>query len=241
MTTTTLPRPATDPVDDLGVDPTDGYDFYREIHKGIRFALFHTVLQAGRLDVSDTNQVAQLVAAHRRLLELLHLHHHHEDTFVQPLVDACAPALATLVDQQHGDVEEAMAHLERLAERLATATASDRPQAAHRLYLTLTELTSMYLNHQLVEEMVVMPALRAAVPTEELLALDMALRSSIAPPVMATTMAVMLPAMNVDERVDMLGGMSMAPPDVFAIFRGAAEAALTPTEWSQVAGRLGLV
>ena len=62
-----------------------------------------------------------------------------------------------------------------------------------------------------------MPALRAAVPTDELFALDMALRASVPPPVMADVMRFMLPAMNVDERADMVGGMSMAPPEVFAV------------------------
>ena len=57
---------------------------------------------------------------------------------------------------------------------------------------------------------------------------------------MARCMIVMLPAMNVDERVEMLGGMAMAPPEVFAIFRAAAEAALTPAQFAVVAERIGL-
>ncbi len=111
---------------------------------------------------------------------------------------------------------------------------------AHRLYLELTRFTATYLDHQLWEEQRVMPALCAAVDVADLEALHMELKQSIAPDVMARFMMVMLPAMNVDERVDMLGGMSMAPPPVWAIFRGAAEAALTSAQFAVVAERIGL-
>jgi hypothetical protein len=221
-------------------DPTDGYDFYREIHKGIRYALFHTTMAVGRLDVADADEVDRVLHAHRDLHELLHLHHHHEDEFIQPLVVAHAGELAAVVDAQHGDVEDGLAQLVRLGDRLATVPASGRARAAHHLYLDLTRLTSAYLSHQLVEETEVMPALRAAVPADDLLALDLALRASVPPPVMADIVTFMLPAMNIAERVDMVGGMAMAPPEVFAIFRAAARSALSADDWAQLAGRLGL-
>ena len=85
-----------------------------------------------------------------------------------------------------------------------------------------------------------MPALCRAVAGAELDALHTELKQSIAPDVMARFMMVMLPAMNIDERVDMLGGMSMAPPPVWAIFRDAAQAALTPAQYAVVAERIGL-
>ena len=68
----------------------------------------------------------------------------------------------------------------------------------------------------------------------------MELRASVPPPVMADVMAFMLPAMNTEERVDMLGGMSMAPPPVFAVLRRAAKKALSADEWAVVTTRLGL-
>ena len=224
----------------VGADPTNGYDFYREIHKGIRYAMFHTTMSAGRVDVGDPDAVEAILAAATDLFELLHLHHRHEDEFVQPLIDTHAPELAMLVAAQHIDVDDGIAHAARLCHDLATVAQPGRGHAAHRLYLDLTRLTGSYLAHQLVEETEVMPALRAAVPTEELLALDMQLRASVPPPVMADAMAFMLPAMNTEERVDMLGGMSMAPPPVFAVLRRAATKALTADEWAVVAARLGL-
>ena len=231
----------TTPIVDTFVDAaTDGYDFYREIHKGIRYAMHHATIETGRLDVTNTDHVESVLAGITDLFDLLHLHHHHEDVFVQPLIETHAPELAMVVTAQHVDVDDGIAQLARLGQHLASVAQPGRANAAHRLYLDLTRLTSAYLAHQLVEETEVMPRLRAAVPVEELLRLDMELRASVPPPVMADVMAFMLPAMNVEERIDMLTGMSMAPPPVFKVLRRAAKNALPAADWAVVADRLGL-
>ncbi|HEX3087282.1 MAG TPA: hypothetical protein VHQ23_01410 [Ilumatobacteraceae bacterium] len=233
---------ATDPFTDLAFDTaaTDGYDFYREIHKGIRYAMHHATIETGRLDVADNDQIEAVLSGITDLFDLLHLHHHHEDVFVQPLIEAHAPDLAMIIAAQHTDVDDGIDHLGRLCQNLASVGRAGRQHAAHRLYLDLTRLAGAYLTHQLVEETEVMPRLRAFVPTEKLLQLDMELRASVPPPVMADVMAFMLPAMNIEERVDMLTGMSMAPPQVFAVLRRAARNALPAADWNVIADRLGL-
>jgi hypothetical protein len=237
MTTIQLPKPTTDRLDLVDADE---YDFYREIHKGIRYALFTTTIAAGRLDVAADDGVEALLDAHQNVLHLLHTHHEHEDSFIQPLVEAHAPALALEVLDQHRDIEAGMVRLELLADRLATVGAPGRRGAAVNLHLDLSRLTSAYLAHQLVEETRVMPALRAVVPTEELLALDMEIRGSIPPEEMVLAMTHMLPAMTVEERADMLGGMAMAPPPVFAVFRQAAQMILSSDDFDEVARRAGI-
>src|SRR6187397_206142 len=225
------------------VDFADGmlsHDLYREVHKAIRFAMFHTTMNVGSLDVTDLEAVADVAQQCAELIELLELHHHHEDDFVQVLVELHAPDLAVVVETQHLTVEDGMATLRVLVSALIDAAPADRQAAAHRLYLELTRFTAAYLEHQLCEEQRVMPALCGAVSGADLEALHTELKQSIAPPVMARFMMVMLPAMNIDERVDMLGGMSMAPPPVWDIFRGAAQAALTPAQYAVVAQRIGL-
>ena len=75
-----------------------------------------------------------------------------------------------------------------------------------------------------------MQALRDAFSIEELFACEVAIRSTVAPPLMVEFMGVMLPAMTTGERTSMLGGMKAgAPPEIFEIFRAAAAAALPPT------------
>lgn len=235
---TTIELPTTGNGADL-VD-VDACDLYRQIHKGIRLALFHTTLRAGSLDVGDAEAVDGFLQAQDSLLGLLHGHHDKEDTFVQPLVEAHAPTLAEAVAAQHGQVEGALAGLEERGWRLAAAGRPARSGVAHNLYLDLGRLTSIYLAHQLVEETEVMPALRAVMPTDELLAVDLAIRATIPPAEMAEAMTWMLPAMDVEERTEMLGGMASAPPEVFALFTAAAEAALSADDWAQLARRVGL-
>ncbi len=241
MTTNQLirPIPSTADLTDL-IDPTEGYDFYREIHKGIRLSMFELVLDIGRLDVTDAIAVDRALADHQALFDMLDLHHAHEDTWIQPLIVEHAPGLGRLIEAQHDDVHEGMAHLSTLADRLADTAGARRSVAAHRLYLDLSEFTSVYLAHQLVEETAVMPALRAAVPTDELIALDQSIRSSIPPDAMAHLLGFVLRAMNLDERAELGIGMSMAPPEVFAGFRSVAAKSLTADEWTQVTNRLGI-
>jgi hypothetical protein len=230
MTTIQLPNTPTWSADSDLVD-ADSYDFYRQIHKGIRHALFHTTLRAGSLEVADVDAVESF---------LLHGHHHHEDVFVQPLLERHASSLALAIAAQHGDLEDAMTRLEERGRRLGTVGRPGRAGAALNLYLDLSRLASVYLAHQLIEETEVMPALRAAVPTDELVAVDMAIRGSLPPEEMAEVITHMLPAMDIEERAEMLGGLTMAPPEIFSILRAAAQAALSDADWAQVARRIGI-
>lgn len=216
------------------------HDFYREIHKGIRYAMFHTTMQAGSVDVADAEQVEQLVDRCTDLIGILQLHHHHEDDFVQPVLASIAPDLSATIESQHGSVEDGIEQLGLLGRRLATASHLARGNIAHRLYLDLTRFSAVYLDHQLFEETVVMPTLCAAVPVAELEAVHMTLRQSIPLDVLVDTMGVMLPAMNVAERSEMLAGMSLAPAEVFAVIRSAAESILTAEQFAVVADRIGL-
>ena len=84
------------------------------------------------------------------------------------------------------------------------------------LHLDLASFTSAYLTHQDLKEHVVMAELKRRIGVEEVLALHGAIVGSIPPDEMARSLSFMLPAMNVDDRAEMLGGMRMAaPPEAF--------------------------
>ena len=51
----------------------------------------------------------------------------------------------------------------------------------------------------------------------------------------------MLPAMNVEDRVELLGGVQAgAPPEVFAGMMGLAQSVISAADYAQVATRLGV-
>ena len=61
-----------------------------------------------------------------------------------------------------------------------------------------------------------MAELERLIGVDEVLALHGAIVGSIPPDEMARSLAFMLPAMNVDDRTELLGGMRMAaPPEAF--------------------------
>jgi hypothetical protein len=216
------------------------HDFYRLIHKGIRYTMFHTAMQAGSADVGDDEQVSEVLARCTDLVGILKLHHHHEDLFVKPLLESVAPDLSSLVEAQHVVVDEGIEQLTALGRRLAGASALARSNVAHRLYLDLTRFTAVYLDHQLYEETVVMPALCAAVPVDDLETVHTTQLRLMPLDVLLDGARVMLPAINIGERADMLAGLSSAPADVFAAVRRAAASVLTPAQFAQVADRIGM-
>jgi hypothetical protein len=121
------------------------------------------------------------------------------------------------------------------------ALEQDQPALEVVTELGLASFTSAYLEHQDVEERVVMPALETAIGVESMVAIHQAIVGSIPPDQMAQSLAVMLPAMNVDGRATLLGGIQAgAPAPVFEGVWGLARSVLAPADQAAVAVRLGL-
>src|SRR5690606_14453031 len=100
------------------------------------------------------------------VVELLVQHAEHEDGPIQPVLAAELPELAEKIASDHLLLEGQLVDLREMA---ADAASLDHPEprlAVHRLYLALACFTGRYLEHQDVEERVVMPALERAVGAE---------------------------------------------------------------------------
>ena len=109
------------------------------------------------------------------------------------------------------------------------------------LYLELSGFTSRYLRHQLVEEGEVMPALERLLGPEQCGALHAAIVGSIPPDEMARFLALMLPAMNSFDRLEVLTGIRMsAPPEAFDGVVGLARSVLQARDFQLLTTGLGL-
>ena len=85
-----------------------------------------------------------------------------------------------------------------------------------------------------------MPALERAIGVEAVLGIHVAILSSIPPDEMGRSLAFMLPAMNLDDRTELLAGMRMtAPPEAFDGVVGLARSVLDPADFGALAARLG--
>ena len=158
------------------------------------------------------------------------MHAEHEDAAIDPVLEVHRPDLSETIAADHVVLD---ARLAAVAERTRDAAdgVGDARTQLHWAYLDLASFTSAYLSHQDLEERVVMPILEEAVGVEALLGIHQSILASISPEWMSRSLALMLPAMNLDDRVEMLAGMrASAPPEVFAGVLGLAGSVLAPAD-----------
>jgi Hemerythrin HHE cation binding domain len=218
------------------------FDLYRDIHKGIRAELFAVTSAAGSLDPTDRCGRVALADHITSVGRVLASHAEHEDAVIDPVLADHLPVLAEQITRDHHELEARYDWIVELAGDAAGAGAApDQRRLGHLLYLGLSEFTGAYLTHQLVEERDVMPALERAVGVEAVVGMHMAIISSIPPAEMAASLAFMLPAMNADDRAELLGGMrAAAPADAFAGVVSLARSVLDPVEFAATAERVEL-
>jgi hypothetical protein len=215
-------------------------DLYKDVHKGLRRALFTTTELAGRTDGGDHAAVDDLLRTVANLQQLLRWHHHHEDALLQPTLDDQIPDLAGRVRDEHAEIELHMSAVDRLVAELVGAASSERPVTVHAVYLELASFTGRYLAHQDLEERRVMLALSGALTHDGLASLDLAIRTAVPLDEMLLFLRQMVPAMPPAERAAMLVGMQEAmPAHVFAPVLAAAHDSLDPIGRLDLADQLG--
>jgi hypothetical protein len=215
-------------------------DLYRDIHKGIRAEMFRVTQLAGSLDPSDRRARTAFAADVEGLVQVLESHAEHEDNAVQPALQACRPDLAATIAADH-IVLDARYHTLREVSAAAVDATADSRVAMHHAYLELASFTSAYLAHQHTEEQIVMPALEAAIGVDAVRTIHGHIVAALPPQEMATTLAFMLPAMNVDDRAELLAGMrANAPAPVFEGVWGLAGSVLAPADYAVLGSRLDI-
>jgi len=214
---------------------------YRDIHKGIRAELFAVTGAAGTLDPRDRAGRADLARHVQSVADLLVSHAEHEDAVIQPVLEAQLPALAAQIATDHPHIEAQIEEIRDLADAAVDASDAEARDDVFRIYMELASFASAYLAHQDFEERDVMPALERAVGIDEVVALHQAIVGSIPPDEMMRTLPLMLTAMNIDDRAEVLGGMQAgAPPEVFAGVWNLTRSVLTPGDTRAFARRLGI-
>jgi len=241
--------PATDTFSPIGrtapIAPEFGLvavDLYRDIHKGIRAELFAVTSSAGSIDPGVRNDRAAVAGHVHSLAAVLESHAHHEDAVIEPALEQHLPDLAAQISDDHERIEASFARIVDLADSVVDAPDREQRRLTQLLHLDLARFTGTYLAHQDLEEREVMGRLQGAVGEDEVLRMHTAIVGSIPPDEMARSLAFMLPAMNADDRADLLGGMRMgAPEEAFEAVVGLARSVLLPADFGVLAGRLGIV
>jgi hypothetical protein len=216
-------------------------DLYRDIHKGIRSELFAVTTAAGRIDPAQGIARAALANHVSDVADLLVSHAEHEDGAIQPVLEQHLPELADRIEVDHHTLDSQVQDLREMAQEVAALTVTDPGRRMQRLYLALASFTSEYLAHQDVEERVVMPALEQAIGVEAVVGIHQAILAGIPPEEMGRSLALMIPAMNVDDRAELLGGMRAgAPAEVFDGVWSLTRSVLDAADLSSLSARLGI-
>lgn len=215
-------------------------DLYRDIHKGIRALLFDVTLTLGRLDPASPTERTDVAARMHDLADLLVSHAEHEDRAIEPVLASHLPELAQRIAREHAEIDTGIDAWRRSADALGDATADVARFDTHRLYLDIASFTAEYLEHQDVEERLVMPALEQAIGVDAVVAIHQDIIGAIPPHEMAASLAVMLPAMNVDDRTEFFGGLAQgAPAEVVEGVWSLAASVLTADDHRALAARFG--
>jgi hypothetical protein len=218
------------------------FDIYRDIHKGIRSLLFSVTSQVGSADSSDAAVRLDVTGRVDGLVDFLVAHAGHEDDYIQPTIVQHLPELGARIEVEHHSLEATMETLRSIAFDARDAAPEVARRRVHQLYVELATFTSAYLLHQDLEERVLMPALERAIGFEALLAINGAIVASHTPEQMAEALMLMIPAMNIDDRAELLGGMRAgAPAEVFQGVWGLVGTLISPADHRALADRLGII
>jgi hypothetical protein len=240
MTNATLiPTAADSAGETLTIPELVSFDLYRDIHKAIRQELFAVTAEAGTLDPVDIG--ARRLHAERvhALIDLLVHHAEHEDSNLDDDIGRIDQMLTADIADAHAVLDARLAALGELAD--VALECVDPRAGSHQLYLELASFTAAYLEHQDFEERVVMRLLAENRSFEQLLTLHEQILASVRPAVMARCLELMLPAINIVDRTEMLAGMrATAPAEVFAGTWALAADVLSTREYVATAARLDL-
>jgi hypothetical protein len=220
---------------------TERVSLYNEIHKGLRSQLLTLLIDCGRTDPNESSAVAAIAARLRSLCEMLEEHAGHEDRWVEPLLAELRPDIAEELSADHARIDASMGDLHGAFTRWEEAAPEQRAGCGRLAHGALAAFVGSYLSHMSREEDEAMPVLQASMTDEQLLGVSAQLRGSIPPERLAEYIAMMLPAMNVDERSQMFMGLKAnAPEQVLDGMCALAADVLAPSDWSAVQTRVGL-
>ncbi len=233
-TTTALPR----------------YDIYRAIHKALRHEMFETLLQIGRCDLEDEDELKRAVARIGRLLDFLHGHAVHESEHIHTAIEAREPGATAQIATQHDDMEESIELLQLQCRQLLSAPATGRARIAHPLYLQLSLFIADNLHHMHLEERYHNGWLWAAYSDAEIARIEQTIIEDLSPEEKVLSLQWMAAGTNPGELSEILEGMRTTLPaaafgDILAGIRDQlgerrstrlmARLSPTPLRWDEAA------
>lgn len=216
------------------------YDIYAFIHKGLRAWTSEVLSAAGRVDVSDADDCAQLSTALRELIAAHRGHLEHEERFIHPALEAARPGASGQTEAEHAEHLAGLDAIEKTLRAWESSQGAERSVAARSLYRELACWTAQALQHMEMEERDNNAVLWSHYTDEQIAALEARLVGAVAPAAMLAYLHHMVPAMAPFERAQLLGGMQQAlPASVFSDILGQIKQRLSSRDWFKLLLALG--
>lgn len=216
-------------------------DLYVGIHKALRHFMTDTLHRVGRMDPSDSADLARTLGQFEDLMALCLNHIHHENDFVHAAIEARQPRGASRTADDHVEHFEHIDALRSEARSLAQAAPGERPALALRLYRHLALFVADNFQHMNVEETANNATLWAHYSDAELMDLHHRILASLPPSETLEVMRWMIPASSPAERAQILGGMKAgAPAAAVQAVLDAVRPHLDDSAWGQLARAIGV-
>jgi hemerythrin-like domain-containing protein len=218
-------------------------DLYSNIHKGQRKTLFEIAIQAGKADYHDPACLDQLIQELIAFKDEMRLHAQLEENHIHPLLCDRVPEGATKLEEDHRQMHKTLDELEQHLTSLHAKPADFEKTAAVTLefYRAWNRFIAFYLEHIDTEEEHVQPLLWILCTNTELLTAFQRIMADQKPKELMDNLTMMIPAMNVNELVDMLEqGRATTPPETYHAGLALTEQVLPPDEWTVLKGKIKL-
>lgn len=220
-------------------NPTSRHDPYRNIHKGLRAAMFDAIHRLGRMDVAHSAEVQAALDQVDSLLALMAAHIKHENDHMHTAIEARHPGGARRASDGHADHLESLACLRDLTAGLRGAAPEARAYLAHQLYLELAEFAAENLAHMRVEETQNNRLLWSLYSDDEVVAIHDRLLASVEPGILMEAIGWMARGLSLPELVELLGDIRRkAPAQAYQAVLAQVRRQVDAARWSLLSHQL---
>ncbi len=218
-------------------------DLYVGIHKGQRDRFFQIMMKAGTMDYNDKDSLDRLYGKLTAFREHMRLHASLEEKFIHPLLSERVPGGARKLEEEHRAMHEQFDDIVAQFDGIKSkSTESEmRRELILEFYRAWNRFISFYFSHINVEEENVQPTLWKICTDKELAEIFRAILASQNPEELKYNLQLMLPAMNLYERAEILNaGRASMPPQAFQVVLKLAEQVLNPDDWKALKSKIGI-
>jgi hemerythrin-like domain-containing protein len=212
------------------------YNMFSQIHKGLRAWLFEAGLRIQRTDFSNKHKGLAIVAELKQIIKVLQKHTWNEDNNLFPRVEAVAPFVIALFEQEHEKDNDLAKKMQSWLDKYTDAvTEKERLKSGIGILHTFNEFTAFNLQHMNKEEMIVNELLWAHYTDKEIQEITAGIIRNQNPEDSILLGKWMIKGMNDVEIINWLKHVSMAAPDY--VLEGIlimAEQELEPARWELI-------